>query len=144
MKVNQAITYVDTSGYHHTAVVSKVEGAGGSGHKLLNVGLTDGRHYEQVPHLFDRRHGEGYWMQVDEPEPAAAVKPEPEPEPEPEEQEDASAGWPEGYAWSKRGRWVAVTAPDGSAVESERPSGKWAGEDEASDAAWQHARAEQA
>ena len=47
-------------------------------------------------------------------------------------------GYPEGYGHEKTGAYVELTAPDGTPVPSDSPSGKWHGDDAAKAAAWKH------
>ena len=47
-------------------------------------------------------------------------------------------GYPEGYGHEKGGAYVELTAPDGTPIASEAPSGKWHGDDAAKAAAWKH------
>lgn len=75
-----------------------------------------------------------------EPEPEPEETPEPEIETAPEG--DDRDGWPDGYTFRKAGAYLAVFSPDGDAVLSDSPSGKFRGEDAAQEAAWTHREAQ--
>lgn len=89
MRIGDPIIYVDGAG-SHTAFVGAVLEPGESRNKRLDVHLTDGRVFRDVPHEADAGGG-AFWRTADaepasepevvpEPEPPA---PEPDPEPEP-------------------------------------------------------------
>jgi hypothetical protein len=60
------------------------------------------------------------------------------PDPEPAPKDDKKDGWPDGYAYMRRGAYVAVIDPHGNPVKSSTPSGKFKGLDAAQEAAWLH------
>lgn len=47
-------------------------------------------------------------------------------------------GYPQGYGHDQDGAYVTLSAPDGTPIKSEAPSGKWHGEAAAKAAAWKH------
>ena len=79
MKRGSAVFYVDGAGRSCPATVSAVVGTGGSGYKVLDLLLADGRDKTGVPYQADATGA--YWAFE-----APAPKPEPEPvsEAEPE------------------------------------------------------------
>lgn len=70
---------------------------------------------------------------------AKPVEVEPETETAPEG--DKRDGWPDGYKHTRHGAYVAVQSPEGKAVLSDTPSGKFRGENAAQEAAWEHKEA---
>ena len=65
--------------------------------------------------------------------------------PEPEGPEiDPDVDWPAGYEFAQAGGYLTVTAPDGGAVSSDTPSGKWLGREAGRRAAWRHLQGDDA
>lgn len=68
MKPGTPLTYRDAYGEGHTAVVEQVVGTGPSGYKRVDVALTDGRRFSEVPYRADAQGGPCWTFDGPEPE----------------------------------------------------------------------------